>query len=279
MIAQKLDQMHINQKKIEERLATSTQAPHPHLTQPNFPQRENLHNLNTTPADYSEVAHDSLGNYNYPDLNPTQNISAIQEPFKNSSNWKNYPNYSWNNQVSSQPYHFNGYGSNPNFHPGPSQQDINAQMLRTLQDMQTKMTEVTRNITNLNNQIGVAPTQRPVGHLPSQPIPNPNHQGNHYPNQPPPNPPQQPPRFLQSQAPPPPPNNNPTAHAVTLRSGKTTTDPEPSHEPGKIHVQVDSPPPHQEEKEQQKSQDKIPVPFPQALYPTTNKKKKSEPTT
>jgi hypothetical protein len=132
LIAQKLDQMHINQKKIEERLATSTQAPHPHLTQPNFPRRENLHNLNTTPADYSEVAHDSLRNYNYPDLNPTQNISAIQEPFKNSSNWKNYPNYSWNNQVPPQQNQFNGYGSNPTFHPGPSQQDINAQMMKTL---------------------------------------------------------------------------------------------------------------------------------------------------
>ena len=149
------------------------------------------------------------------------------------------------------------------------------------------MTEVTRNITNLNNQIGVTPTQRPVGHLPSQPIPNPNHQGNHYmgrnphyPHQPPPNPPpQQPPRFLQSQAPPPPLNNNPTAHAVTLRSGKTTTDPRLSHRTSEIPMQIDSPPPHQEEKEKQKSQDKISVPFPQALYPTTNKKKKSEPTT
>ena len=66
-----------------------------------------------------------------------------------------------------------------------------------------------------------------------------------------------------------------------LRSGKTTTDPGTSHKPGEIpiSVQIDSLPPHQEEKEIQKSQDTIPIPFPQALHPTTNRKKKSKPTT
>jgi hypothetical protein len=83
--------------------------------------------------------------------------------------------------------HFGNFGQ-PAYQPGPSQDDINNQVMKTLQGMQTQMTEVTRMITNLQHQVKVTPDHRPIGNLPSQPMPNPNNQRNQfqggYPSQP-----------------------------------------------------------------------------------------------
>ena len=52
MLAQRLDQMQIHQKKMEEKL-TNKQAPHinsPHTNPPHLLRRENLHNIDATPT-------------------------------------------------------------------------------------------------------------------------------------------------------------------------------------------------------------------------------------
>jgi hypothetical protein len=293
MLAQRLDQMQIHQKKIEEKL-TNKQAPHvhsPHTHPPHILRRENLHNIDATSVDQqfpADFPQDLTGNFDQNIVDSTsENIYALQEQFRNPSNtsnqnWRTNPNHSWKNPnpipFPKQNY-FGNYGQ-PMYQPGPSQDDINNQVMKTLQGMQTQMTEVTRMVTNLQQQVKVTPDHRPIGNLPSQPMPNPNNQRSQfqggYHSQPIHPAPQHPPGFNNSQAPRPHPRNNQTANAVTLRNGKTTQNTLPVKETRSNDTQINSSPPIVQEPIHAKQGN--PAPFPQALHSSKKKKTKSEPT-
>jgi hypothetical protein len=272
--------------------ATPAQAPHiPHLTPFNTRKRENLHKSHAEYNCYSEAFYGSTGNYVYPNHHPTQNVPTIQEKLKNSSNGGDYPTHSWTNPVPHQQQNpFGGYGSNQTYQSGQSQEDINAQMMKTLQELQRKTKETTHLINNLNDQIGDIPTQRPAGHSPSQPTPNfINHRNQHpgvYRHQnhmirPPTNPiSQHLPSFFQHQAPLPPLSEHQAAYAETMRSEETTMDLRPSQsndETDSQPMQIDPPNLNkEEEKETPKTLDSNPISHSQKLQSNNPKSEPSD---